>query len=128
LFANAAYHYLHIMHRIAFGKLYAGYICLFQANCIAAFLAFEMHVMIVMMMFRTFGFAQGIPYGSICSRYFVDDALVEERLQGTVDSDPVKSLSEFFLKVTVFQGSVTLHEELQYFHAGLSNTQVTVPQ
>jgi hypothetical protein len=45
------------MYGIALGKLYGRYIRLFQAKRIAAFLTFEMHVMIVMMMFRTFGFA-----------------------------------------------------------------------
>ena len=50
LFANAAYHYLYIMHGIPFGKQYSRHIRLLQAKRIAALLAFEMYVVIVMMM------------------------------------------------------------------------------
>ena len=52
MIAHTTYHYIHIMYGVAFRQVDFRYVRIFKAGGVAAFLAFEMNVMVVMVVFR----------------------------------------------------------------------------
>ncbi len=123
-FTYTAYHYFHVMHGVARWQGDDGYIRFFEALCAAAFFATEMYVMIVMFMLPAIGFADSIPYTGISSGDFMNDPLIEECLQGTVNGNPVKAFAAELFEVGMFECAVTFQKELQYLHTGICDAQI----
>ncbi len=112
------------MHGVARREGDDRYIRFFETLGAATLFATEMYVMIVMLMFSAIGFADGIPYTGIGSGDFMNDPLVEECLQGTVNGNPVKAFAAELFEVGMFECAVTFQKEFQYLHTGICDAQV----
>lgn len=79
----------------------------------------KMDVMIMMMPFGTIIFAQGVAYRIVRSGYGMNDPLLHENLQCTIDGNAIEFFTGLLLNVAMGKGSGLFEKQVQYlFTAG----------
>jgi hypothetical protein len=93
---------------------------MFKAECVVAYIAHKVHMVIVVVASRTIFAAQGIPYRIIGCGYGMDDAFFHKSLQGAVNGYPVKLLTTQAFNISMRQSPAGMVKKLQYFFAATS--------